>query len=98
MRRQVSHVRFQLQTTESHLINYNPNALVDCEGKVVETEVRLLEATPEETGARGAHLVFEGNFPARFGFELKLKLLEVQLRSTSSSKRPFLGCVIPHRD
>ena len=80
MRKQFSHVPFQLQTTESHLINYNPNALVDCEGKVVETEVRLLEATPEETGARGAHLVFEGNFPARFGFELKL--LEVQLRST----------------
>ena len=54
-------VSFQLQTTESHLINYNPNALVDCKGKVVETEVRLLEATPEETGTRGAQLVFEGN-------------------------------------
>ena len=50
---------FQLQTKESHLINYNPNALVDCKGKVVETEVRLLEATPEESGASGAQLVFE---------------------------------------
>ena len=50
---------FQLQTKESHLINYNPNALVDCKGKVVETEVRLLEATPEESGASGAQLIFE---------------------------------------
>lgn len=69
----------ELQTTESHLINYNPNSLVDCEGKVVETEVRLVEATPEETGARGAQLVFEvetldarGNLSAlnRFDFSV----------------------------
>ena len=43
---------------ENHLINYNPNEL--SEGKVVDTNVRLMDVTSEVSGACGAHLVFEG--------------------------------------
>merc|ERR1712018_323920 len=65
----------ELQMAENHLINYNPNEL--SEGKVVDTNVCLMDVTSEVSGACGAHLVFEvetldhrGNFSAvnRFDF------------------------------